>query len=200
MTNTWLLAFGILSASFLGSWHCTAMCSPIASLATIKNSWKYHAGRLVSYSLIGAIGGLVGQVFLNSSFVALRWISAILFSSVLLLYAVKMFYPHIRTPFFKMKHHPWISHSPLLMGLLTVFLPCGWLWTYTTAAIATQSPYSGALIMALFWLGGLPALATAPVLIRKVLPQMENRKRKVAGGILIVASLYSLGSFMVINL
>lgn len=197
MINTWALAIGIITASFLGSWHCTAMCSPIASLATIKNSWLYHLGRLISYSSIGIVGGLLGQVFLNSQFLWLRGLSAVAFSLLLGFYALQMFFPNLKIMSFQFRHPHWFSRSPLFMGLLTVFLPCGWLWTYVTAAIATQSPYSGALLMALFWLGGLPALATAPFLLRKILPQIELRKRKIAGAILLLSSIYSLSSFFI---
>lgn len=197
--SSWALVFGIVSASFLGSWHCAAMCSPIASLATIRNSWVYHLGRLISYSGVGFLGGLLGQIFLKSPFIWLRWISGVLFSLLLMVYALKLFFPQMRLPLFKTHHPPWLSHSPFWMGLLTVFLPCGWLWTYVSAAIATQSPFSGALLMALFWLGGLPALAAAPHIMRKVLPHMEARKRRVAGLILLIASLYSLVSFMFLS-
>ncbi|MBQ0767877.1 MAG: sulfite exporter TauE/SafE family protein, partial [Bizionia sp.] len=59
------LIFGLL-----GSFHCVGMCGPIAFLLPIdrKNKTKrvlqlfsYHAGRLLTYAVLGFIFGLVGK-------------------------------------------------------------------------------------------------------------------------------------------
>ena len=47
------------------------------------------------------------------------------------------------------------------IGLLTAFLPCGWLYLFAAYAAGTGSPARGAMVMAAFWLGGVPALLLA---------------------------------------
>ena len=46
----------------------------------------------------------------------------------------------------------------LSTGLLTAFLPCGWLYLFALKAAGTGSPLQGALFMIAFWLGSVPAL------------------------------------------
>jgi uncharacterized protein len=54
----------------LGSFHCVGMCGPIAFMLPVDrtNTYKkvlqitiYHLGRLLAYSIIGFIFGLVGK-------------------------------------------------------------------------------------------------------------------------------------------
>lgn len=82
-----------------------------------------------------------------------------------------------------------------LIGLLTVFLPCGWLYTYVLAAVASKSAFAGALIMLLFFLGGLPALLAMPWMIKKTIERSTLRQKKIASGILILAGIYNIISF-----
>jgi sulfite exporter TauE/SafE len=59
-----------LILGLLGSLHCVGMCGPIAFMLPVdrSNSFKkvsqigvYHVGRLLAYSLIGLVFGLVGK-------------------------------------------------------------------------------------------------------------------------------------------
>ena len=94
MIITVTLVLGILSSSFLGSWHCAGMCGPIATLMSTRNSlWIYHLGRLISYVSMGALAGALGQVFLTSSFVSLRWISSGLLALILILSGINLIFP-----------------------------------------------------------------------------------------------------------
>lgn len=207
MSPTLVLTLSIISTSFLGSWHCAAMCGPVATLMAQRKSLSaYHLGRFVSYATLGLIGGGVGQVFLNSQFVTLRWISAILMAGFLFYLALTKFLPQR----FKQDHLAFTkiidrihgafffkrTQSGFGVGLLTAFLPCGWLYTYVLAAIATQSAWGGLLVMSLFWLGGLPVLLSAPTLIRSLISGSPRFHQKIAGFILLFSSVYSLASFM----
>ncbi len=51
-----------------------------------------------------------------------------------------------------------IAIRGLLTGMLTVLLPCGWLYIFALAAAGSGSAIQGALLMAAFWLGSVPAL------------------------------------------
>jgi sulfite exporter TauE/SafE len=59
-----------LILGLLGSLHCASMCGPIAFMLPVdcSNSFKkvsqigiYHFGRLLAYSIIGLVFGLVGK-------------------------------------------------------------------------------------------------------------------------------------------
>lgn len=213
MTSSVILALGILSSSFFGSWHCAGMCGPVATLMSARQSLlSYHLGRLISYVLLGTLAGSLGQFFLNSDFILLRWISAVLLALVLILSGANLVAPAS----FRQKIAAWkgahsllgiikrlqafhIGKSGFVVGLLTALLPCGWLYTYVTAAIATQSPWAGALTLALFWLGGLPALSAVPMMVRKGIQHAGLKQQRIAGLVLITAGLYSLASFMFLH-
>ena len=66
------MLFSALLLGLLGSFHCIGMCGPIAFLLPVDRSnnltkfvqiFLYHFGRIVAYSLIGLIFGLLGKSF-----------------------------------------------------------------------------------------------------------------------------------------
>ena len=208
MTSSAVLILTILLSSFLGSWHCAGMCSPVAAVMTQKNKLHaYHIGRLLSYTTLGILAGSLGQFFLSNSFLQVRWIAAFFLASALVASGISILLPDLlpRLPIANLvfmtikklqKFH--LNHSPLIVGALTAFLPCGWLYTYVTAAIATQSPWTGGLTMFLFWLGTLPALSAIPFMIKNLVAASNRKQQKIAGCILVAAGLYSIASFMLI--
>lgn len=197
--STMILVTGILGAAFLGSWHCTVMCTPMASLmAHRKSLLSYHLGRGLSYTALGGVGGWLGQFFLTQEFYYLRLLSALFFATMLCFFGVRMWQGQ-RASLFP-KHSLWQKvifdrKTGWAFGLLSVFLPCGWLYTYVLAAAATKSAQAGALVMFLFWLAGLPALSALPIFVKKTLQIADARRRKIGAGILIGTSLYSLFGF-----
>ncbi|MBC7372117.1 MAG: sulfite exporter TauE/SafE family protein [Bdellovibrionaceae bacterium] len=212
MNESFALAFAILSSSFFGSWHCAVMCGPMASLAaTRRNLVKYHCGRLVSYVLLGAIAGEAGNFLLQSSFLWIRAGAMIFMASTLTLMGLRLLMPSYKVAIpgsgimhgfvfkFLVRRDRNSKSFGFLMGLATALLPCGWLYTYVLAAAASRSAIAGAVTLALFWLGGLPALSAAPALFRKGLDAIHVRHQKVAGIILIVASLYAIISFFLFH-
>lgn len=202
-----VLALGILSSSFIGSWHCAAMCGPIASLMSHKKQLlSYQLGRGISYLILGFLGGTLGQFFLNSDFVLLRYVSAGLFAFVLLIMGLRLLFPQMLKKILPNNpaHHVLqklgrvngVMQSGFLVGLLTALLPCGWLYTYVTASIATRNPLAGTLVMLLFWIGSLPALSVLPQMVKKTIQAGSLKQQRIAGGILIGAGFYSLLSFL----
>ncbi|WP_373997793.1 sulfite exporter TauE/SafE family protein [Bdellovibrio bacteriovorus] len=207
-SSTLLLALGILSASFFGSWHCAAMCGPIASLMSARRSLlMYNLGRGCAYVLLGAFAGYLGQFFLQNDWRMFRYVGAGLLATVLILYGLSMLLPsgfkfpasHFILPVIKKIQGRFLSRSGFVIGLLTAFLPCGWLYTYVLAAVTTKSPWAGALVMGLFWLGGLPTLSAVPSMIRSTIDHAGLRHQKIAGGILVISGLYSIASFMFLH-
>jgi sulfite exporter TauE/SafE len=56
----------------------------------------------------------------------------------------------------------------LLIGLLSTFLPCGWLYAFAVTAAGTGSALLGVLTMTVFWLGTLPVLVGLGVGVQKL--------------------------------
>src|SRR5690606_18807129 len=55
-----------------------------------------------------------------------------------------------------------------LLGVSTGLLPCGWLYAFALSAAATGSARDGALVMAAFWLGSVPALVGVGAIVARL--------------------------------
>lgn len=167
----------------LGSTHCLSMCGGIASLLTLKSTSKvntlgvllyYNIGRLLSYSLIGALAGgafaslvTLAEIRLQLSIVTLL-IGGLMI--LMALYVSKIYNGLIFIE--KIGHIGWRQISPLAkrllplrrayhalaFGMLWGWLPCGLVYSTLTWSLLSANSVSGALIMGAFGLGTLPAM------------------------------------------
>lgn len=186
-----------ITIGFLGSFHCVGMCGPIAlalpgkqdtTLSLITGRILYNVGRIVTYSILGAIFGLIGrsfmlaglQQFLSVSLGFLVIITVLLSSQYfedlkqktgfnrLFDYLKKA----IRSQFQKRGMTTLFS-----IGLLNGLLPCGFVYLGLAGSLTTGSVLQGSLYMALFGLGTVPAMFTmamAPSLISISVRQKIN--------------------------
>jgi hypothetical protein len=56
-----------------------------------------------------------------------------------------------------------------LLGAVAPLLPCGWLYAFVASAASTGSASNGALVMAAFWAGTVPALAAVTLGLHRAL-------------------------------
>lgn len=163
----------------LGSLHCIGMCGPIAMLLPVSrnNVYKkhlqialYHLGRLVSYSILGAIFGLLGRgLFLSG----LQQYLSIIIGVLMIILVV----------FPKISHSITLKITPLsrtlnalkkqlglylkkesyyaifTIGFFNGFLPCGMVYMALVGAIAMNNATTSMLYMALYGLGTIPLLS-----------------------------------------
>jgi sulfite exporter TauE/SafE len=156
------------AAGLATSLHCVGMCGPLACALRVR-PMEYHAGRLFSYSLAGALCGAAGQgivTFLkgDTSHV-LPWV----LSAVLLLLGFGL-EKQLPRPQFLSK---WLLRARLnrTLGLLTPLLPCGPLWLMLGAAAATGAWQAGALLMTAFVAGTIPL----PLLLQSQATRLRRR-------------------------
>ncbi|MCF6295629.1 MAG: sulfite exporter TauE/SafE family protein [Flavobacteriaceae bacterium] len=165
----------------LGSFHCVGMCGPIAFMLpvdrtnTVKKVTQitiYHIGRLISYSIIGLVFGLVGKSLYIFGFQQQLSIVIGILMIIVVLIPHKTFNNYnFSKPVFKIisklksslgkalkKKTP---DTFLTIGFLNGFLPCGLVYMALFAAIATGSTLQGSLYMLIFGLGTIPLMTTA---------------------------------------
>lgn len=197
----------VLIASLLGSGHCVAMCGGLVLAAGKTRSalFAYHAGRLIAYVALGGLAGWAGRIAFDSPvFAVLPWISTALLGGGFVWMGVNLWLgraPHLfRFPSGAANAAIRLS-SPvgraLAMGLCTAMLPCGWLHTFVWAAAATRSPALGALSLAVFWLGTVPALSAAPLAIHRALGPLACRAPRLSALVLIVLGLGTVAAKMI---
>ena len=51
----------------------------------------------------------------------------------------------------------------LTLGIVNGFLPCGWVYVFMLGSVATKDPLYGTILLAVFWLGTVPALTVYPI-------------------------------------
>lgn len=151
---------------------------------------------MISYVSLGGLAGLFGEHILNSELLVLQKLSAFLMGAVLILIGIsflrnwklqsqqgfQLFLPLLK----RNKDHQ------LTLGLLTGLLPCGWLYTFVAAAIATKSAASGMICLFLFWLGSVPALTFMSSGLGNLMKSQSQKSQKIVGGLLIFAGVYSV--------
>lgn len=176
----------------------------IVSTARTPTSWtSYHLGRLLGYLSLGAAAGLLGKQVFGTSLES-KWISlaaAFILGIGFLAAGVRVWQgnlPHlsILSKSLLVRLYRKAHGSALGTGLITAFLPCGWLHTFVMGAVAMRSAALGAGFLFMFWLGTLPALSAAPWLTRKILRPISIRTPRVAALLLILAGVMSIGAKM----
>lgn len=204
------LAGTVLLSSLLGSAHCAGMCGGLALAAMGPDDGArparqlgYHAGRLLSYAVLGAGAGIAGQVVDDAGIlVGVQRIAAFVAGSVIAVFGVIAVaralgarVPTVGVPrpmvLFAQRIH--VStlrlaprHRGIPIGLATPLLPCGWLYAFAAIAAASASPMLGMLVMAAFWAGTVPAVVIASNGARVAFSRL-GRAAPIAAGIAMIA-------------
>jgi sulfite exporter TauE/SafE len=178
------------------------MCGGLITSSTKNRSdlLKYHIGRLAGYTALGAFAGLLGErVFRETTVGILPWIATAMLAGGLILSGVRIWagkgmHLQILPAAILQRLYSKSRGSATRVGLLSAFLPCGWLHTFVLASLATRSAVFGALFLFFFWLGTLPALTAAPLLLQRVLKPMSQRLPRFSASLLIIAGVITLGA------
>ena len=164
----------------LGSFHCVGMCGPIAFMLPVdrSNTFKkitqiaiYHFGRLLAYSIIGLVFGLIGKSLYIFGFQQqLTIIIGVLMILVVLIPQQTFNKYNFSRPVYRLisKVKSALGSAMkkktmdtfLTIGFLNGFLPCGLVYMALFAAIAGGNALNGILYMAVFGLGTIPLMTT----------------------------------------
>jgi uncharacterized protein len=208
MTALWAT---ILVSSLAGSLHCVAMCGPLVGLhggaRSLRLAGVHALGRLTTYAALGALAGLVGRaVDLAGHLATVQHVAAIVAGLVIVGWGVRgiaiargwlRVHP-VRATLYERGLHQIRGRRAVrrawLIGALTGFLPCGWLWAFVVSAAGTGSPWTGAAVMAVFWLGTVPAMTGVLTLGGPVIARLRRKLPVVSACVLIVLGLATLAA------
>ena len=194
-----------LMLGVIGSLHCIGMCGPIALALPIaqmsrggrlRGIFAYNFGRAATYSVLGAVSGLIGSalnwfggqqalsitagvIILIALFFGLAgkriplpgWLSrtyAVLRSSIVRLFSNKT------------------TKGLLMIGLLNGLLPCGLVFAALAGAASTGSFLSGALFMFVFGLGTIPAMFSLSLAAVHITDSFRNKLRRAVPVFVVV--------------
>ncbi len=135
----------------------------------IRPQIMFHTGRIISFFILGGIIGSIGSVFtLNTT---TTFILGLVIGIVMLILGInlldtfhwaKKLQPSMPKFIAKYAHGmSKLNHTltPLLVGIATFFLPCGFTQSMQLYTLSTGSFLNGGLTMLIFALGTFPVLA-----------------------------------------
>ena len=207
------MGYGLLFAvGLLTGFHCVAMCGGFVMSYTAKAAKEgkpsymshimYGVGKTASYTIIGAVFGLVGSIIAFTP--TLRGVAGIISGIFLLLFGLKMLniFPALRRlsiaptslDRFVGKESS-TQTSPMIIGLLNgLMIACGPLQAVYVMAAGTGSMVEGAKLLFIFALGTLPVMLGFGYLTSFISSKMTHKILKASGVIVLI-----LGLFMINN-
>jgi hypothetical protein len=182
------------------------MCGPIAFLLPVdrNNNFKklgqiflYHFGRILAYSILGFVFGLVGKSLNLFGFQQqLSILIGVLMLAVVFIPQKTFNKYNFSRPIYKViskvksalgkelkKKTP---DTFLTIGFLNGFLPCGLVYMAIFGAIASGNALQGSLYMAMFGLGTIPLMTSAIYLGNFLNVQVRQRIRRAIPVLVVV--------------
>lgn len=178
-----LILISALVLGLMGSFHCAGMCGPIAiALPLHGNSITqkifggalYNLGRTLTYGIMGAIFGLLGQ---GVQMIGFQQKVSVIMGAIMI---ISVLFPSLFKHQYSMDES-WFSFvgrlkkaigkmfsvrsfsSLFFIGLLNGLLPCGLVYMAIAGAIGTGEVLLGSLYMIMFGLGTIPMLLSISI-------------------------------------
>lgn len=208
-----------LTIGLIGSFHCIGMCGPIVValplkkhtlISKISGAILYNSGRVITYSLLGIMFGVLGRGIHLAGFQ--QWTSILLGSAMIIsvlfpfVFREKITIASLFSGFaarlilrLKKLFTDRSYFSLLMIGLLNGLLPCGLVYVAIAGAINSGDVASGALFMMFFGIGTIPLLLVATLASDAIGQRIRMKMQKVVPyfvfllGVLFILRGMSLG-------
>lgn len=217
------MGYGMLFViGLITSVHCIAMCGGInisqcipqagqketengSKLAAFRPAFAYNLGRVLSYTAVGFVLGLLGFVIGGAEVgvpLFLQGIMKIIAGLFMIIMGINMLglFPGlrrftVRMPNFLAKRigqKKAGSSRPFIVGILNGFMPCGPLQSMWIVALAAGNPFAGALSMFLFSLGTVPLMLGLGSIVSALGKKFTNKVMTVGAVLVVVLGLAML--------
>lgn len=189
-------------AGMTGSLHCVGMCGGLVTFATRTqlDIFLYQIGRLAGYLILALLATrLSAFVPKNLTNVFIKIIPGLILGILFLYWGIESFRgkrAEIPLPSFmnhyylklmsKVQKNKSTKLKAFLTGGLSLFLPCGILYTLVLSLSQFDSKKWALLSLLFFWLGTLPAMMLAPSIMQKILNPLRSKIPKIYAIILIL--------------
>ena len=162
----------------------------------------FLASKIVAYTLLGALLGWLGSYLALSP--VTRAILMIVIGIFMLGNALRMLNVHPIFRYFNVEPPKFITRyirrtskgadtfTPLFLGALTVFIPCGVTQAMMAAALGTGSPLTGAAMMLAFTLGTSPVFFIVAYLTTELGARLEKFFMRFVAIVLLVLGFMTL--------
>lgn len=166
----------------------------------------FNLGRIVSFTLLGALIGLVGSAFALTG--TLLGFVTIAVGAVMLVLGLQLteLFPRITKGFTlpsgiaknlgmnARKDREYSHTNAFMMGAATFFLPCGFTQAMQLLAVSTGSPVQAAIIMGAFAIGTSPGLLSLGGLTSVVKGAFAQRFFRIVGVVVVAMALLNFSN------
>ena len=182
-----------------GSLHCIGMCGPIALtipisttsiFSKIVGAFIYNLGRVITYTFLGLIFGIIGKTF---SLFGLQQALSIVVGVLILVWIFKL--KLLQNVFSKINFIDTLLHtlrskisklfsthsntSLLYIGVLNGLLPCGLVYLAIAGAVTSANIFNSMFFMAAFGLGTLPLMLAVTILGSQIKFSFRNKLKAI---------------------
>lgn len=201
-----------LTGLLTGGLTCLAVQGGLLAATLAQNEEKkptvpllaFLISKLFAYTVLGLLLGLFGSVFqLSVTTGALMQVAIAIFMigtalNILNVHPIFRYFV-IQPPRFltKIIHNQSKSKSifaPALLGLFTIFLPCGTTQAMMALAIGSANPITAGLIMFSFILGTLPVFFILGYLAKTLGETLQNKFMKIAAIAIILLAIFNFNN------
>ncbi len=199
-----------LVLGLMGSFHCAGMCGPIAIALPLHGNTVpqkiyggllYNIGRTLTYGIMGAIFGLLGQ---GVEMIGFQQKISIIMGAVMI---ISVLFPSLFKNQYSMDKS-WFSFvgklkttigqmfsirsfsSLFLIGLLNGLLPCGLVYMAIAGAIGTGDVLLGSLYMVAFGLGTIPMMLSISLAGNILSATVRKRINKLIPVLVVVVGIF----------
>jgi len=195
--HCWAMCGGLVGGLFVGRGCAGGGCQPLGLL--LRPHLGYHAGRVLAYTLLGALAAGIGQAIVLTGEVGLAQAVLYVVAGVLVVLSGALAMRGsvgcaVRTEAFVPPMvravHPTVKFG--VAGFLNGLMPCALVFSLTLKAATAPSVATGAAWLFAFGLGTVPAMALAAVLAHGLGAQSLLWLRRAAGLLVIGLGLQAI--------
>lgn len=205
---------GLLAGSLAGQIEKDLLNKPAAkrkagspaSLQLAQPILAFLAAKLLAYTLMGFLLGMLGQVFQLSPLA--RSVLLVAVGIFMLGSALRMLNVHPIFRYFAFEPPAFIRRKlrrtaaqggdtlavPAFLGLMTVLIPCGVTQAMMAVALGTGSPLQGAALMFAFTLGTSPVFFAVTYFATKLGARLEKNFTRFAAVVVLILALVTIDS------
>ncbi|HTG01909.1 MAG TPA: sulfite exporter TauE/SafE family protein, partial [Nitrospirota bacterium] len=182
--------------------HSTATGSDSGPVPRIISQILYNAGRLTTYSAVGAVMGIAGSFVNVASRLAGLQNSVMVVAGIVMIIMGLGIVGATRGAAWLERHNRYVlaAAKPIFrsqsaaryypLGLVLGLLPCGFSYTAFIAAAGTGAPLAGFLLMLSFGAGTVPALALFGFAVSYFGSRLRAGMQRAGGAVVIAMGLY----------
>ncbi len=199
-----------LLLGLMGSFHCAGMCGPIAIALPLHGNTVaqkifggtlYNLGRAITYGIMGAIFGMLGQ---GLHLIGFQQKVSVIMGALMI---ISVLFPSLFKNQYKLDKS-WFKFvgklkkslgklltvrsfsSLFLIGLLNGLLPCGLVYMAVAGAIGTGEVALGAFYMILFGIGTIPMMLSISLAGNLFSTALRNKINKLIPILVVLVGIF----------